>query len=465
MPIIDQRPDGCDVKKRKMIRRLYLPFTTPTTAYHSCVCNELVALLNRHLVVSPLNNEDVIKRAFKRFRDIYPPKLLDTWDFTRVLFNKKGCKKKIYKQALDNYTKRGILSKDKEIKMFVKYERMPMRDPLKAPRAIQARGVVFNLYLQQYILPYSKHLTRSMDPSKRFVTKGMDQYQLADFITRCWYSFSLPVAKLLDHDRFDSRTNRFWLKEMHAYIQEHFSDDITDLLCTLESAKCTTFHGIRYRATDCVFSGDVTTSDGNSTINKALLVDYTWGINTIDIDNGDDSVIFLDYHDLDELNSRDLTCYQYKTKHTTVYNLEDIEYCQCHPVKTINGWLMVRDPIRVISRATTCIDPTADLSIWFASVGECEFSCNRGVPVLMSFARMLMKLSVKRMKLDQDFEYHRIRGTFSEEITNEARVSFALAFGIQPTLQLELEYLFDNMVWPKEIYSVSDPTGPLLTIP
>lgn len=465
LPFNGWAPDGCDSNGKRYLRRLYLPFTTQIVAYHSCVCNELVSLLNRHLIKSSSSNKLIVERCFQRLRLLYPPVILTPFSYERILIHKKGSKKKLYKQALIKLLRRGVNSSDIMINMFVKYERMNLKDPLKPPRAIQARGAVYNLKLQRYIYAYSKWLTHTMDVRWRYATKGMDPYQLGAFLHQCWLTYCNPVAKLFDHDRFDSRTHRYWLRGMHSYINDHFEADLTKDLRTLESARCTTRHGVVYDTTDCVFSGDVTTSDGNSTINKALLVDLTWGLDTIDVDNGDDSVVFLDEKDLAELDSRDLKCYHYETKSSTVREFELIEYCQCHPVNTINGWLMVRDPQRVMSRATVCLDNNIDLFSWYASVGECEYSCNRGVPVLSSFAKMLMRASDKRVKLEPDFEYHRVKRDYCDDITDVARMSFQCAFGYDISLQLSMEYYFDNFKWDLETRNVANPTLPTMTIP
>jgi len=323
---------GCNAKRPTQIYRLYLPFTEQIIAYHSCIVNEAVALCNRHLVQpnNPHTIKHIVSRAYERFRVLYPPKSLNTITVEDVLASKRGDKKRTYTDALKNYNKRGVTRRDCRISMFVKYERMTIKEPiLKPPRAIQARGPVFNLWLQQWVLPYAKHLTRSLDPNKRFVTKGLDQYELATFMRRAWANYREPIAFLFDHDKFDSRANRYWTRGMHSYIADHYQrpKELLKGFETLGKSVCQTKEGLQYQVEDCVFSGDVTTSDGNSTINKSLLVDYTWDIPNHSFVNGDDSVVMIEKSNRATLASRDIQMYNFGIKSDMIDIFEEIEYC------------------------------------------------------------------------------------------------------------------------------------------
>jgi hypothetical protein len=462
--------EGCDYRSFTRIARVYLPFTEQIIAYHSCQANEAVSLLNRHLIKSIPNN-DMLKasiRGFKLLRQHYPPQFLRPITVEQVVALKRGSKRKTYKNALQSYYRRGIVRRDCGISMFVKYERMSVRNPFKPPRAIQARGAVFNMVLQQYLIPFAHHLIRSDELRKRYVTKGMDNYQVAQLLHRAWQSFLRPVALLLDHDRFDSRANSIWTRPMHRYICDHFQErEPRFLVKQLRVGRCKTLKGLVYIVGDIVFSGDVTTGEGNSVINRSILEDFTVLIQCFIALNGDDSVIILEFDDLPTLLSRDLMCYGFKTKLQVVYSFSDIEYCQCKPVHTVNGWLMVRDPLRVMSRSTTCIRflPSRTTLAWFSSVGECEQSCNIGVPILAAFASWLMRASTHRIKIESEIYMHRIRRTFSRTIiTSEARLSFMAAFGIPPSTQIMLESYFDLLGWDFSFKVVDFPTSPTLTI-
>lgn len=472
VPYVNGVFTGCDRSKTQYVYRLRLPFTEPIIAYHNCIVNEAVSLFNRHLVLTPKTDvlKALVSRCYERLRRRFPPKQLTPINIHQVIMSKPPSKRRTYRNAHMKYIQRGVVRRDKKITMFVKYERMNIRDPLKPPRAIQARGQVFNLVLQRYIIPYSKHITRSFDPTRRFATKGMNNYVLGRFLRTCWDDFSSPRARMFDHDRFDSRTNTPWLDGMHSYMADHYSNDteLPSLLETLNSASCRSQHGLVYSASDCVFSGDVTTSDGNSTVNCALLTDYTWGVRSHTPLNGDDSVVFHDTIDDAVLDSRNIGEYGYKTKGSSTLVFEEIEYCQCHPVHTINGWLMVRDPHRVLSRTTTCLQSFASsheyLMSWFASVGECEYSCNHGVPILQSFAKFLMRASPKRVKVYHE-DFRRIRGSYSDEITEDCRLSFTQAFGITSIDQRWLEEYFDKLCWGFDSIIVDYPSPQLTTIP
>lgn len=468
LPVVGNIFTGCSTNRSYLVR-LYLPFTEPIIAYHSCIVNEAVALCNRHLVQHRNIDcyKDVVIECFKIMRLKHPIVPLTAITPEEVLRTKRANKRKTYLQAYKRYMMRGLVRRDYEISMFVKYERMSIKCPLKPPRAIQARGPAFNLVLQQYVIPYAKHLTRNLELGERFSTKGLDQYELAAFLHKGWVSFKRPVAFLLDHDRFDSRTNRYWLAGMHDYLSDHFDDpEVTLYTSCLIKSKAITLHGLRYVVSDSVCSGDTTTSDGNTTINEALLCHHFNGVHHIDYINGDDSVVMIEHDDLDEMLSRSMERYGYGTKISYVHEFEQIEYCQCQPVLTVNGWLMVRNPERILSRSTVCLTPKSleYLRAWFASVGECELSCNQGVPVLQHFAKFLLKFSDKRVDVG-DIEFHRITKQLDCDITLTTRESFQRAFGISISEQYRLEWFFQFIDVSWFVNFVDEPTIPTLTIP
>lgn len=463
--------DGCDARGNRRLHRLYLPFTLQIEANHSCSVNESVALCCRHLNTRDhaITNDDYImaERALSRLIERYPPIELQTYSLEQVVATKKASKRKAYRNALATLKRRTLRRRDRMIHMFVKYERMDVRDPPKPPRAIQARGMTFNILLQTYIIPYSKYQTRSFDPDYRFMTKGMNQYEMAGFLRTCWDRFADPVADLIDHTAYDSKTYTPWLAAEQCYFSKHFPNDtlLVDLHSTIMKSKCTTAHGIKYSVEGSVCSGDVTTSDGNSTGNECLLLDYVGDVKAYCPDNGDDSVVVFDYKDSAKVSHDKLKQYGYESKVKRVYDFEHLEYCQCRPVNTVNGWLMVRDPLRVMSRATVCLEYYHDYRSWFATVGECEESANQGVPILQSFARFMKRATDKRVKLSSEDEYKRINFKGKDIITDTARISFCAAFQITPTDQINLERYFDGLVWPTEWQHVSQATPPILAIP
>jgi len=256
----------------------------------------------------------------------------------------------------------------------------------------------------------------------------------------------------LDHRYFDASNDTIKLKLMHKYIQSHFDDpSLPPLLRVLLKSNCTTAHGVRYKVEGTVCSGDVTTSDGNSTLNEMVLLHMTRNCKKRALCpvNGDDSCVFHERSDSHHISDSLKEDYGYSTKSSFVYEFEDIEYCQCHPVLTVNGWLMVRTPQRVFDRTTVNLDDYSGdkLLKWFATVGECESSCNKGVPILQSYANFLRRFHKRVLKhIDKDLEYHRIDiSELSTEITDECRVSFYKAFNILPSVQIAHERYYDSL--------------------
>lgn len=461
---------GCNRSPKLTNMRLKLPFTEQIISYDSCSCNELVSLLNRHLNTNEHLVGDYLPiAAFKYYTRLHPPQFLKLFTVKQVLLSKRPSKRRTYINAYKSLCVKPLNDLDTRVKMFVKNERMSLRDPLKPPRAIQSRSPRYNLCHQRFVLAIGKHLVNK-PLNDRVVTKGMNQFQIASWFNYHWSLYQRPSARLLDHAFYDSKQNSKYTLLTNIYMAAHFpgDNDYWRLFLPRLLNNCISRTGISYRVRATKCSGDGDTSDGNSILNDVII---TWYCRLLHQYShclvGDDSTIIHDSSD-DNFDEYALKNFGFDTKINDVTEFEKIEYCQCQPVNTVNGWLMVRNPLRVMSRATTCINHSINtiklFRRWCVGVGECEYSVNPGVPILQSFARFMMRASCDKPIYDETFEYRRMKGQYCHEITSSCRQSFARAFDITPHQQLDIEHYFDNLNWDVELSYVSFPTAPTIAV-
>lgn len=446
------------IHKPRYCMKLNLPFTSSTHTNYACIGNEIKSLASRHLQTNTKTTCIDPEVAFQRLRQAYPPIDLKPWTYEMVIQHKPPSQRKRYRRAYQQLMETGLQEKDFRIASFIKMERMnyPDDDPtsttLKPPRMIQARSSKFNLYMQRFIMPYANKWKRLRQLEGRTpFAKGMNALQIAQQLHQDWTHFSNPIALLLDHKAYDSKLDVGWLKATHSYYRDHYVNHDLPLECQL-SNKCYTGNGVKYNVEGTRMSGDPDTSDGNSTANLALICDLMREVESRDTVMGDDSVIIFESEHYELIKSR-IDCmsqrYPWETEYRFTQQFEDVDFCQCKPVLTINGWVMVRNPLRAITRGTTCIAPLITTKLhhllprYFRAVGDCEYSCNPGVPVLQDFALWMMRFHDRGMKLPFDrTDWKTIPGRLLHHITDESRLSFFKSFGVDIPTQLALENWF-----------------------
>jgi DNA-binding transcriptional regulator YhcF (GntR family) len=449
-----------------MNTRLILPIAQPIVTNRLCDCNEAVALNSRHLQSNEdraLDDIPMIKEAFELVRKQIPVREHLPYSRQLVLSRKKGGKFYTYQRALESLKSKPITECDATLKMFIKNERMS--DPDKAPRAIQARNPRYNLELQTYINVIEDYVFH-LPIDKAVSTKCYDQDRKAQCLKFAWDEFAEPVAILADHSRFDSRIHSEWLKAEHEYYKSFFpGDDYLSWLLKFQLHNHgATRNGVSYSIRGSRASGDANTSIGNSIVNLAIIAYWLKGIRYRVLVDGDDSVIIIEASDLHKVDMKRLEGMGFGTTTGLAYEFEEIDFCQCKPVLCADGWRMVRNPQRVIDRSTVCIDANytrLDLfKRWLRSVGECELSINRGVPVLQSFAKFLIRCSDRSITLrDVDMTNRKSSRDYSHVITEDARRSFAKAFHMSIGQQIDFENYFDKLVLTADVIDkVSEPT-------
>lgn len=416
----------------------------------NCVCNEYKALTNRHLVDRTyITFDKALWRSVSQETLRFYPQGITPIPYEQVISEYRGNKKRMYYKAMVDLKTNGLQSHHWIVKMFVKPDRYPVGDvESKDPRAIQYRSPHYNIALASYIKPIEEALYSQLKygvaSGTRVIAKGLNNVERAELFLAKVEAFRCPRFVLLDHSRFDSTINTEHLKATHNKYQRcsrsrYLAWLVSKQLKNVGYSK----NGIKYRATGTRMSGDADTALGNSIINADCLYGFLTrsGVTKYDfILDGDDSVVVVE---ADEVKKLDYSLFQrlgFDTKMQIVHELDEVEFCQSKIVlSTPVTW--VRKPDRALSHSSVCRKRYTPLAYqrWLAAVGECEWSTNRGVPVLQSYGLQLARLGKPLM--DEELRYRWGLGDHSGPVavTADARDSFFLAFGVHHDVQLMLE--------------------------
>jgi hypothetical protein len=203
-------------------------------------------------------------------------------------------------------------------------------------------------------------------------------------------------------------------------------------------------------------SGDINTGLGNCLLMSSITIAYceSRGIKHRLSNNGDDCVLFVERGDLAQLGGLDAWFLEFGfrlTREQPCYRLEEVEFCQFHPVRVGGGWRMVRDPRVAMSK--DCVSLVSwqtedEVRSWATAVSKCGISLTTGVPVWPSWYRILGRIGGEDIqgvteRVNECGMAHWARGVAACEVTDESRASFYYAFGVTPDEQIALEQAYD----------------------
>lgn len=241
-----------------------LPATYQTRIFNSCICNELHALLRRHLTVRPTQfDPGYFRRKSRPILQLYREIQVERARYSAIINGYVGGKKKIYERAAENLRHTRNYHAWAAVSMFVKAERFTEEEiTKKVPRAIQFRRPEFNLLLASYLKPY-EHAVYSIDGmlGLREVAKGLNNIQRASILQQATALFDNPIFISTDHSKFDSYVNKTHLGLLHDLYLRAYSQ-CTLLRRLLNHQKVNwgySRNGLRYRVEATRMSGDYDT--------------------------------------------------------------------------------------------------------------------------------------------------------------------------------------------------------------
>lgn len=441
---------------------------SPQFYYNSCYCNEFNAITKRHalgnLAAFIPDNE-----YFKLFENELnycattilnnTQKLFDQCDYHTVIENTRSAVKKRYKTAYHNIVHNRISYSDLLARgsSFVKYEKMDYSklEENKPPRLIQHRTFEYLYMLKSYILSYDLYMKNATiefnnQPVKTIFSKLHNDKENANILRGHWESFKNPVAFCLDHSKFDGH----YSKEMLISVAKNYwnrlykSKLLARMLKHQVINKFRTLNGLNYKTKGTRCSGEYTTSDENSIANYAMLAVWLKASNINDfkiVVNGDDSVVFIDMKDENKLKSTDFFLnFNMETEVDRIcYDFNKISFCQASPIKVIDGYTMIKDPHRTISRSCyTSFCHLKHLNTLMTADGLCQLAQHQGIPILQDHAiNFILMGGFNKPLRSVDKIPARRSGNISKtsKILYQTRCDFEVAFGININDQLDVE--------------------------
>lgn len=395
-----------------------------------------------------------------------------------------GKRKTIYANAARSLELTDVCKDDAALKTFVKCEKINFSakvDP--APRVIQPRDPRYNVEVGRVLKPLEGRLLKRVGKVMRkcggavgpVVAKGLNAGELGRLAHTKWSRFSKPVAIGCDASRFDQHVSADALRWEHGvYLQAtspSYRAKLGRLLQWQIANKGRAFADdglVKYSVTGCRMSGDMNTGLGNCLIMCGLVATYMRenGCRRYDVlNNGDDCVIMVEEEDLEMALGFGPWAIQFgftMVMEKPVYVLEQIEFCQMHPVLGSDGYRMVRNHQTVFSKDSTTTQNLSEPGTYKAycgAVGQCGLALAWDIPCQGAFYSKLASVGTQtNLKLGGGI------GWWSKKMeprvyvapSAETRFSYWLAFNVDPTEQVIVEELFRNsdLAWERPVDKV-----------
>jgi len=425
-----------------------------------CVCNEVMALSNRHQAPAP--------PARREWRELLVAPGMDgqvePWSRKKVVAHYDGGKRSRYDNARISLESEHLTERDGNIRMFLKADKYHFDEDvrIKAPRCIQFRRERYGLELGRFVHAIEEELyPTTLDCSETPVfAKCRNFEQRASDLLAKSKVFADPVYLLLDQTNWDSHVNSTLLEYEHQlYLSKCPNKYFAFLLNMQKHNKGGTRNGTRFSTKATRMSGDMNTALGNCVVNYGLL--YTWAkeakLRCCFYIDGDDSVVVMEKTDMEKARLLDPATWflnwGMESKVEWAYQFEHCEFCQCRPVFDGLAYRMVRNPERFCIRSGWTVNPHPEAFFpkLVASIAKCEMATHPGIPVVFPLAAKMLEASGLRpdMKVWRGLDsYQRAKHEawapdrahlISRPITMESRLSLEAAWSIPVLKQLEME--------------------------
>lgn len=370
----------------------------------------------------------------------------------------------VYTAAVESLKFDPVKKLDAYTTAFVKCEKINFSskaDP--AARLIQPRTPRYNVEVGRFLKKLEKKIFKAIEEvyGGPTVMKGYNANETACHMRHMWESFDDPVAIGLDASRFDQHTGEEALKWEHSVYTACFRKGEAARLATLlswqidnEGCARATDGRIKYQVRGCRMSGDMNTSLGNCLIMCGLVYKLakSLSLRLRLANNGDDCVVIMERKHMKRFMRAVGTFFLihgYTMKvENPVFVFEEIEFCQTKPVASGSGWIMCRNAMVAMAKDSCSVLPLEQGRMqqgWLTAIGTCGMSLAGGIPVFQEFYSAFIRAGGgitigKHPALETGFArlaagMHR---RYSD-ISDDTRVSFWKAFGILPSMQLELE--------------------------
>lgn len=394
-----------------------------------------------------------------------------------------GRKRVVYRQAVESLLQYPLVREDAKIRAFLKYEKQ-LGGPGKAPRLIMPPSNRYLVWTGTYIKPAEHAIYAVIDEvfGFRTVVKGLNYQQVGELFKRHWDSVHDPVAFDIDVEKMDRSTSAEMLRATHLPVLACYSGEHQKKLSRWLKWQLTNAGKVRvddgvigYSVKGTLTSGQMNTS----LVGILMITGAMWsfmrivGGNYRFVDAGDDCTIILPRSSVSKFLSGIRPFFRALGFELTISEprtcLEEVEFCQTHPVAVEGVYRMVRIPRDAVSKDAIWLSPTwtkRDAARWLYAVSESGLSTHGGVPMLQELYQTYASISDRwqtEMKLS-DRQRRRLRETARLEdgsmkwwgqglhykyssVSESTRYSFYLAFGITPGEQLALEDYYRHLTF------------------
>lgn len=420
----------------------------------SCVCNEVLALKNRHQLDDGARytfKGDLTKWVRRRVKPMHP------WSEDMVIEHAIPSKKKLLISARESLSKYPLTASDGAIKMFLKDDKY--HGELKDPRCIQYRNKRYGLRLATYLHPLEQYVMSWTRNGTHIFAKGRNMRQRGRDIAHKFNRYEECAVVSLDHSKFDCHVNESLLRAEHWFYNQCYGSEELEFLLELQVRnKGMTKNGTSYTTRATRMSGDQNTGLGNCLINymmtKQLLSKLGIGYDLY-ID-GDDFLIFIEKRHVPLIDPSAYSLFGMSTKLESVaYTLEHVDFCQCRPVFDGIGYTMVRNPERMLARLPWIVGPIEDSraqDIVF-STGQCEIAQGLGLPIGQFIGQRMCERGGKMVRIRHRAWLEKMKPGKLQPIEpmGGVRESYEKAWGLSIADQLLIEQT--SLVEPEEHFA------------
>lgn len=375
------------------------------------------------------------------------------WTRDEFVSSYTGPRRASYDLAAQTLDTQPLTKRDSYLSTFVKAEKINCTlKPDPAPRVIQPRGQRYNIEVGRYLKPLEPRLMKAIDKlwGECTAIKGYTVEKVGRIFESKASKFANPCFVGLDASRFDQHCSRQALEWEHSVYNNIFRDpylkELLEWQLVNRGTAFTPDGKLKYTVEGCRMSGDMNTSMGNYLIMSCLIYQFCHDVGlTASLANcGDDCVLFLEKEDLGKLKT--LPAWFIKMGYSMkvekpVYCLEEVEFCQMHPVLTSRGYIMVRRPDTVLTKDCCVVRgnmTSSKLEDWLGSQRVGGLSLAGDVPVLAAFYKCFPQKD-SSMLSDYSAPHKFQAGQQYGGVTEESRYSFWLAYGLTPDDQLAIE--------------------------
>lgn len=455
----------------------YLP-----VVHSVCPHNEVSALLQRVLAPLPTQVFDRLGAGpcsvYLKFRSLARSYTCGKWSLLQTAESYSGLLRRRYMEAYRSLEYDSCVgARDARLSCFLKAEKLNVGPKFPKPRMIFPRSPRYNLALASRLKPFEHWLWGVLTAKRlgcsgvgRLSAKGLNPRGRANLIVRKFNSFDDCVACEVDGKAWEAHVGQSMLSEEGLVYAAAFPGDkgLRWLLDQQQVLKGRLPCGAEFSRPGGRASGDFNTGMGNTLGMLAIVISAlnTFGVRFDVLADGDNALVFLERRDFQVVMSGFaqqvlISSGQELTLEPGTSVIEQIRFGQSAPVYTgpVRGWVMVRDPLKVLSSATSShrwLREPAFAREYLTGVARCELSLARGLPVLQAYSLSLLASTgfvKEKVRAHPYLDYFVVGAWFAGvedvlPVLPETRASFHRAFGLSPEEQIRMEAAFQA---PREL--------------